>query len=319
TSELLVADIGGTNVRFAIAKIDEQHNIKLNRIEMYLTDNWLYLEDAINDYLAQVGKKVTKASIAFAGPVNSDEVSMTNGTWSFKQSSLASYLGMDEVRVLNDYYAKACSLPLLKSNQLLKVGRGIAEEGANKIVVGPGTGIGVGALVAVNGKWKAVASEGGHIAFSPSGDLEKEIGKIIADEYQRVSIEEVIAGRGMTNIYHALGIINGTNNDRLEPAEINRLATEENDPDSVQTLKIFSNMLGSYASDMAGTFNATGGVYLAGGVLPKIKEFFLESDFRAKFEENEKLPFVKDIETNLIIEEFPALIGAAGHYSGLFL
>ncbi|MDG1858405.1 MAG: glucokinase, partial [Emcibacteraceae bacterium] len=79
------------------------------------------------------------------------------------------------------------------------------------------------------------------------------------------------------------------------------------------------NMLGSYASDMAGTFNATGGVYLAGGVLPKIKEFFLESDFRAKFEENEKLPFVKDIETNLIIEEFPALIGAAGHYSGLFL
>lgn len=319
SSEFLVADIGGTNVRFAMASIDDENGIKLEDIKVYSTENWLYLEDAVADYLVQVGRKPSRAAIAFAGPVNSDEVSMTNGTWQFNQSELAPYLKMEEVKVLNDYCANACSLPLLKNDQLLKIGGGEIEEGGNKIVLGPGTGIGVGALVSVGDKWKAIASEGGHIGFSPSGDLEKEICAIIAEEYTRVSIEEVVSGRGMSNIYYALGLINGTKNLRLDPAEINELATKKRDADSIQTLKIFSNMLGCYASDMAGTFNATGGVYLAGGVIPRIKEFFLDSDFREKFEENEKLPFVKNIQTNLILEEYPALVGAAGYYSGMFL
>jgi len=106
---------------------------------------------------------------------------------------------------------------------------------------------------------------------------------------------------------------------KLYPAEINEKARVENDVDCIETFKIFSGMLGHYASDMAGTFNATGGVYLAGGVLPKIKDLFIESDFRAKFEENEKLPFVKEIQTQMILEEQPALFGAAGYYCGMFL
>lgn len=319
TSEFLVADIGGTNVRFAIATINEENDIKLNNIHMFPTENWLYLEDAVNDYLSQVSKRPTRASIAFAGPVYEDEVTMTNGTWQFNQSELTSYLNMQEVNVMNDYCAHACSLPLLKSDQLIKIGGGDVSKKGNKVVLGPGTGVGVGALVSVGDKWTAVASEGGHIGYSANGDLEKEIKKVIAKEYSRVSIEELMSGRGISNIYYALGVINGTQKLKLHPAEINKLATEDNDPHSIHTIKVFSGMLGSFASDMAGTFNATGGIYLAGGVLLKLKEHFLDSDFRAKFEENEKLPFVKDIETHLIVEEYPALFGAAAFYSGMFL
>lgn len=318
-SEFLVADIGGTNIRFAIANIDENNSIKLKKISVLPTENWLYLEDAITDYLNHVGLKPARAAIAFAGPVNKDQVSMTNGTWEFKQSELAPFLKMEEVKVLNDFSAKACSLPLLKSNQLQQIGGGSIDETGNKIVVGPGTGIGVGALVGTGGKWKAVASEGGHVGFSPSGDLEKEISRVLNKEYSRLSVEDLISGRGLSNIYYAIGMIGGKHYLKLSPTEINNLATNEKDEDSIQTLKVFSGMLGCYASDMAGTFNATGGVYLAGGVLPKIKSFFLESNFRDKFEENEKLPFVKDIQTLFILEEYPALFGAAGYYSGMFL
>ena len=319
SSEILVADIGGTNARFAMAYISDNNDISLEKITVYPTENWVYLEDAIADYLLQVKAKPERASVAFAGPVNKDEVSMTNGTWQFKQSEIGDFLKMKEVKVLNDYCANACSLPLLKDEQLLKIGEGVIEEGANKIVVGPGTGVGVAALVAAGDKWKAIASEGGHVAYGPSGDLEKEIFKILSPEHHRMSAEHLMSGRGISSIYYALGIINGKGNERLDPAEVNDLATIEKDADSIQTIKIYSGMLGCYVSDMAGTFNATGGVYLAGGVLPKIQDIFLESNFRAKFEENENLPFVKDIATYLILEEQPALFGAAGYYSGLFL
>ncbi|HPF46475.1 MAG: glucokinase [Alphaproteobacteria bacterium] len=319
SEEFLVADIGGTNVRFAIAHITESKDIRLEKLTVLATENWLYLEDAVTDYLKLVGARPRKAAIAFAGPVNKDEVSMTNGTWQFKQSELAPFLKMDEVKVFNDFCAKACSLPLLKDEQLLQIGSGAIEERGNKIVVGPGTGIGVGALVSVGDKWKALASEGGHIGFSPSGDLEKEIVSVLYEEFNRLSVEDMVSGRGISHIYYALGLIKGKHYSKLDAETICNQAHEESDPDSIETFKVFSGMLGCFASDMAGTFNATGGVYLAGGVLPKLKNLFVKADFRKKFEENDNLPFVREIRTSLILEEQPALIGAAGYFSGMFL
>ncbi len=319
TSEILVADIGGTHARFALANINNHHDIRLEKITVYPTENWVYLEDAIADYLLQVKAKPARAAVAFAGPVNNDQVSMTNGTWQFKQSEIADFLKMEEVKVLNDYCANACSLALLRDDQMIKVGRGQIDERGNKIVVGPGTGVGVAALISAGEKWKPLASEGGHVGFAPSGDLEKEIYNILSHEHKRMSAEHLLCGRGIGSIYYALGVMNGAKNERLHPSEIVDLATNHDNEDSIRALKIYSGMLGCYASDMAGTFNATGGVYLAGGVLPKIEKFFLESDFRSKFEENENLPFVKEMATYFILEEQPALIGAAGFYSGMFL
>ena len=240
--------------------------------------------------------------------------------WKFNQSELPVLIKMEEVKVINDFCAKACSLITLREDQLRQIGTGgETNERGNKIVVGPGTGIGVGALVSVGNKWKAVASEGGYIGYSPSGNIEKEIANVLNKDYYRISIEDLVSGRGLSNIYYALGVIKGMPYLKLHPAEITRKATNENDEDCIETLRIFSGILGGYASDMAGTFNATGGVYLSGGVVPKIRQYFNETNFREKFEENEKLPFVKQIKTHMILEENDALFGAASCYSGTFI
>lgn len=320
SSEFLVADIGGTNVRFAIAHIENNNDIKIENLSVLPTENWLYLEDAVFDYLKHVGSSPMRAAIAFAGPVNKDEVSMTNGTWQFNQSELAPFMKMDEVKVFNDFCAKACSLIMLRDDQIRQIGgTGEIEERGNKIVVGPGTGIGVGALVSAGDKWKALASEAGHVGFSPRGDLEKEIANVLSEDYQRISVEDLVSGRGLSNIYYALGLVKDKRYLKIHPSEIFDKAENENDEDSIETFKLFSGMLGCFASDMAGAFNATGGVYLSGGVLPKLGKYFVEEDFRTNFEANERLPFVQDIKTHMILEEQPALYGAAGYYSGMFL
>ena len=319
-SEILVADIGGTNARFALASINANNGVKIKEISILQTNDWPSLEDAVLSYLDKVGIKVRRAALAFAGPVNEDEVSLTNGKWKFNQSELPLILKMEEVKVINDFCAKACSLITLREDQLRQIGRGgETNERGNKIVVGPGTGIGVGALVAVGDKWKAVASEGGHVGYSPSGDIEKEIANVLNKEYYRISVEDLVSGRGLSNIYYALGVINGRHHSKLHPSEITKKAINENDEDCIKTLKIFSGILGGYASDMAGTFNATGGVYISGGVVPKIAQYFNELEFRKKFEENEKLPFVKQIKTHMILEEKIALFGSASYYLGMFI
>ena len=319
-SEILVADIGGTNARFALASINANNGVKIKKISILQTNDWLSLEDAVFSYLDEVAIKPRRAAIAFAGPVNEDVVSLTNGKWKFNQSELPVLIKMEEVKVINDFCAKACSLITLREDQLRQIGTGgETNERGNKIVVGPGTGIGVGALVSVGNKWKAVASEGGHIGYSPSGNIEKEIANVLNKDYYRISIEDLVSGRGLSNIYYALGVIKGMPYLKLHPAEITRKATNENDEDCIETVRIFSGILGSYASDMAGTFNATGGVYLSGGVVPKIRQYFNETNFREKFEENEKLPFVKQIKTHMILEKNDALFGAASCYSGTFI
>ena len=319
-SEILVADIGGTNARFALASINANNGVKIKKISILQTNDWLSLEDAVFSYLDEVAIKPRRAAIAFAGPVNEDVVSLTNGKWKFNQSELPVLIKMEEVKVINDFCAKACSLITLREDQLRQIGTGgETNERGNKIVVGPGTGIGVGALVSVGNKWKAVASEGGHIGYSPSGNIEKEIANVLNKDYYRISIEDLVSGRGLSNIYYALGVIKGMPYLKLHPAAITRKATNENDEDCIETLRIFSGILGGYASDMAGTFNATGGVYLSGGVVPKIRQYFNETNFREKFEENEKLPFVKQIKTHMILEENDALFGAASCYSGTFI
>lgn len=315
----LVADIGGTNSRFAIAYIEEDNHIRLENINIFPTENWVYMEDAVADYLSYVKIHPERGAIAFAGPVNEDEVSMTNGSWSFNQSDIAQILKMKEIKVLNDFSANACSLPLIDNDKLHQIGGGEISLNGNKIVVGPGTGIGVGALISVGDKWKNVASEGGHVGFAPSGELEMEIFKILSKDYQRMSAENILSGPGINLIHRALCQINDVGKFDLEPEEISKKALEKNDELSIQAIEIYCGMIGRFASDMAGVFNATGGVYMAGGVLPKNKKILLNSEFRTRFEENKDLPFVDNIATYLIEDEYSAMIGAAGYYSGMFL
>lgn len=316
-SPILVADIGGTNARFAIAHIGE--SISLSQLRIFPTDDYDSLPAAIAAYLAgNSDERPHVASIAIAGPVVADLVRMTNCPWSFRPSALANDLGMDQVSVLNDFEAIACALPYLEEDDLLKIGPGTIQDGGNKIVLGPGTGIGVAAITAVGSGWKVLTSEGGHVGFAPADDLERQILRTVKYKYPRVSVERVISGQGFTTLYQALASLRGEAAEPLKAKEITRRALDNPDSHCGEVVDIFCSILGTFAGDMAVTFNATGGVYLAGGILPRIQEFFLASQFRSRFEDKGRLTYVKDIPTLQIMAKQPALIGAAARIQGKF-
>lgn len=314
---ILVADIGGTNARFAIAQGGD--GITLEHIRILPTGDYDSLQSAVLAYLAETaGPRPDIASIAVAAPVVGDQVKMTNCPWIFRRSSLADELGMKQVSVLNDFEAIACSLPYIDSGKLLKIGSGEIQEGGNKIVIGPGTGIGVAAITPIGEGWKVLTSEGGHVGFAPADDLERQILKTIKYKYPRVSVERVISGQGFSTLHQALATLRGEKVEMLSPSAITRRAIDNPQSNCGQVVDIFCSILGTFSGDMAVTFNATGGVYLAGGILPKIQDFFLGSRFRERFENKGRLTYVKDIPTLQIMEKQPALVGAAARIHGQF-
>jgi len=315
---ILVADIGGTNARFALAHVGDE--IRLENIQILATGEFEKLEDAVETFLSNMkGPRPQKAAIAVAGPIVEDRVKMTNCDWRFLQSGLAKSLSMKEVTVLNDFEAIACAIPYLDQRKILQIGPGKPDPEGNIVVVGPGTGIGVSALTPVGSGWKILTSEGGHVGFAPSNEVEQNLLRIISSEYPRVSVERLISGKGLGALYQALGTLNEVSLPPLSSKEITTLALKNADEYSIQTLEMFCAILGSFAGDLAVTFNATGGVYLAGGILPKIQDFFLKSPFRKRFEDKGRLDFVKNIPTYQILEAQPALIGAAAKTQGKFL
>ncbi|MBV1901496.1 MAG: glucokinase [Kordiimonadaceae bacterium] len=320
----LVADVGGTNARFALAHMTpaakgEQAHVVLSHIKVLPTKDYDSLQAAAAAYLKDTPKsKPTVAALAVAGPLTADFFEMTNCPWSFRQSILADELGMEKVVVLNDFEAIACALPHLNTEDLHQVGPGEIRNQGNKVVLGPGTGIGVAALTPVLDGWKPLTSEAGHIGFAPETDIEHEISKLVQRKYPRVSIERLVSGQGISTLHGALSAILGQTPEALSAEEITRRALKDREGICGQTTDIFCNILGSFAGDLAVSFNAIGGVYLAGGILPKIESFFLNSKFRTRFENKGRLSYVKDIPTLMIQEKLPALIGAAAKINGHF-
>ncbi len=318
---ILVADIGGTNARFALAYPHDNQKITIDRLQILSTSDHDSLQSAVSAYLLRIEDICPEiAAIAVAGPVVGDRVRMTNCPWSFDRSSLAAELSMMRVTVLNDFEAIACALPYLEDDKLLRIGPkvgGCSEQMAgNRIVIGPGTGIGVAALISVGAGWKVLTSEGGHVGFAPADDLERQILRTVKYKYPRVSVERVISGQGFTTLHQALATLRGDEVEMLSPREITRRALADPEGNCGQVVDIFCSILGTFAGDMAVTFNATGGVYLAGGILPHIQDFFLTSRFRERFENKGRLTYVKDIPTLQIMEPQPALVGAAAYIQG---
>lgn len=318
TKTTLVADIGGTNARFALARGTE--DISIDQLMILPTADYASLQEAAEAYLAQIdGPRPMVAAIAIAGPVVGRQVTMTNCAWTFCREKLAADLGMAEVLVLNDFEAIACALPYLHAADLLKIGGGEIQDRGTKIVLGPGTGIGLAALTPVGDGWKVLTSEGGHVGFAPADELERQILQTVKYKYPRVSVERVISGSGFSTLYQAICSLQGAEAEPLSPREITQRALENPEGRCGQAVDIFCGILGSYAGDMAVTFNATGGVYLAGGILPKIQDFFINSRFRERFENKGRLTYVRDIPTLQILQKQPALIGAAARIRGHFI
>lgn len=308
----LIADIGGTNARFAL-ETSPQH---FERIAVLPTKNYAGIGEAVRAYLNSAGNPaVRRAAFAMANPITGDQVKMTNCHWAFSIEETRRALGLDRLLMLNDFTAQALAMPHIPPQQLRQIGGGKAAEGGPKALIGPGTGLGVSGLIADGkGGWLALSGEGGHRSFAPFDDLEEQIWTFARRKFGHVSSERFLCGAGLSLIHEALLAIEGQGGQPASPAEITAAACA----DGMETaglrrvLDIFCAMLGTAAADLVLTLGARGGVYLAGGILPRFADYFAASPFRSRFEDKGRFGvYLQDVPAYLVTAEYPGLIGAA--------
>lgn len=302
----LLADIGGTNARFALERAPGQ----FSAVRTLACAAYPRFEDAAAAYLAGAGIAVRHAAIAIANPVDGDAVRMTNHHWAFSTQAAARELRLDTLLVVNDFTALAMALPVLPASELVKVGGGMARPGAAIGLVGAGTGLGVSGLVPHAGGWTALHSEGGHVAFAPADEREVAVLRHCWERYSHVSAERLVSGPGLVLIREALAAQQGLVFETLEPAGIVERGLA-GDTLCLETLECFAGMLGTVAANLAVTLGARGGIYIGGGVVPRMGEWFGRSPFRARFEHKGRFSgYTAAIPTFLITAACPALLGA---------
>ena len=302
----LVADIGGTNARFALS-----HNnvVDPDSVQVLACNDYENLDAAFNAYLAEQNATVTEACLAIAGPVNED-IRMTNNHWAFNCKKMQETLGLSLFKVINDFTAQALALPQLKDSDLIKIGNGEGQEQAARLILGPGTGLGVAGLQKVGDHWLPLPGEGGHAAMSPVSDLDVAVLGELRKNADFIYWESVMCGAGLENLYRAHSALAGETK-TLKDFEITQQALA-GEPLAEQTLKHFCELLGRCTSNAALTLGARGGAYIAGGIIPRFPEFFAESRFREAFETNVKMvDYLKQIPTYLVVADNPGLVGAS--------
>jgi glucokinase len=308
----LIADIGGTNIR--LAQADAQSDTKFTDIETYRCAEFDSLADVISLYIdnKQLNNTTINACLAIACPVDDDIISMTNLPWQFSQQALIKRLNLNNLTMINDYTAIAMAIPLLNDSQKVKIGGGETVTDKPIAVCGPGTGLGVANLVSVNGQWHCFSGEGGHVDFAAVDDLDIQILQFLRNIKQRVSYEQLLSGFGLEQVYQALCGINQQDSKLLSAKDISTNALAGSCPICAQALAQFCKILGSFAGNLALTMNSQGGVYIAGGIVPRFVEYFKNSGFRARFETKGRLSHITvQTPTYVITEQQPGLLGAA--------
>ncbi len=304
----LIGDIGGTHARFALSV----GNGTLENVTVLTCDNFPDLYSAIEAYLAQTPANILPArgALAVACPVSGDHVSMTNRDWSFSTDALRRRLGFDTLTIVNDFAAVAAAIPELTKDDCLQAGGGTASMHAPIAVLGPGTGLGVAALVPHGRGWIPLATEGGHVTLAAANDHEAEILAALRRRFGHVSAERVLSGPGLVNLYEAVAGIKGRKPALLSPEEVTGQGLAGVDPSCTEAVDLFCDFLGTVASDLALSLGARGGVYIAGGIVPALGEAFIHSGFRNRFEEKGRFSdYLKAIPTLVIVNPNPALIG----------
>lgn len=313
----LVADIGGTNARFgwlAPSSVQVQH------VQTLPTAGHAGLAEAAVEYLRRLGQSLGSAylepraaAFAVATAVGLDQISFTNNGWSFSREATRQALALDELLILNDFEALALSLPHLREDQVRSIGpvRQGAPAGA-MAVIGPGTGLGVAGIVASGSGWVAVPGEGGHASLSAANDYEAALLAAVHQDYEHVSAERLLSGIGLPVLHCAVA--------RVEGRALASLLTTENivergmlsqDEGCSRTLDAFCALLGSFAGNVALILGARGGVYIGGGIVPRLGDRFLASEFRNRFEAKGRFnDYLRAIPTMLITDTLVALSGA---------
>lgn len=310
----IVADIGGTNLRVGVVQSDGSvANLELFQCEAYCSLKSvleLYLQ---NQNIDSTSNKVN-ACLAIACPVDQDLISMTNLPWNFSKTELKAELNLNQLYMINDYTAIAWSINSLSNSQKVKIGGGESVPHTPMAICGPGTGLGVANVIWGNDQWISVGGEGGHVDFAPVDDTEIEILKFLQNKYPRVSYEQVLSGLGIEQIYQAICAINNVQAEDYQAKDISGKALDNSCPLCLKTLQQFCKILGSFAGNLALTTSAFGGIFIAGGIVPRFIEFFENSDFRARFiAKNRFTEFNSNIPTYVITEAQPGILGASAY------
>lgn len=309
---LLVGDVGGTNARFALARMVDGKPV-LEHHDSFPAETYPTFLEGVAAFIDGCEVKPTGGVIAVAGPVTDGEIDLTNSPWRVSEAELQS-LGLKPVKLINDFEALAWGAPVVPDDMLAKVGGPDEGEPDEAIaVLGPGTGFGVSALARNDhGLEIALPSEGGHACFAPGDPVEDEILRILRRRYDRVSIERLICGPGLLNMHKALAEIDGRETHVDDPAEITRDALADPRSHCGATLARFCAILGAVAGDVALTMGARGGIYIAGGIAPRILPFLQASPFRERFERKGRFQdYMAAIPTKVIMHKHAALLGSA--------
>ncbi|RAK59090.1 glucokinase [Phenylobacterium hankyongense] len=308
--EGLVGDVGGTNARFAL--VDAQGHVRHPR--SFPARDYASLADVIGEYLETTAgrKRPPRAVIAVAGPVLDGEIEFTNLDWQISEGDLLAHFEFEAVKLLNDFAAQALACPLLEPDALRPIGP-VMRPGSDcpLVVLGAGTGFGVAGLARGDRGDLAVATEGGHAAFAPTDEVEVEVWRRLTARYGRASIERLLSGPGLFDLYQALADMERVNAPLAdEKAVIDAAAA--GDTLANATLDRFCGILGSVAGDLALSFGARGGVFVSGGIAPRMADRLASGGFRARFEDKGRLtPYVQQIPTSLVLHPYPAIVGAA--------
>jgi glucokinase len=317
---ILAGDIGGTKTNLGLFNQGAERPV-MQVMASYPSQEASFLEEIVGEFLAHYPARVSAACFGIAGPVTKGMVKTTNLSWIVSESGLTQHFGWDHVKLVNDLAATARSIPALDNSEICDLNPGRSDPEGTVGVVAPGTGLGMALLVFVNGEPHPLASEGGHVEFGPRDTREIELLEHLFSKMTRVSAERLVSGPGLFTIYSWLKEYHRHTEpkwllelfDSRDPSQVvSEVAIEEKEPLCVESLDIFTSILGSTAGNLALTAMTTGGIYLAGGIAPKILPKLVDGGFMKAFKAKGRFEeFLAEVPVRVVLNDKAALLGAA--------
>ena len=310
----LVADIGGTNARFAVHDISNDELAEIFVLSVKQQPDFIAALEHVLDQIRQLGQWQSSPSavcLAVACPVDQDLISFTNSNWQFSKAALGELFGPIALEVINDFSAVAHTIANLNPDEWHQIGGDQPVADKPIAILGAGTGLGVCTLVPFGKQYIVVDGEGGHIDFAPVNEREMGILRVLKTRFQRVSVERLLSGAGIVNIYQALCTLDQASIVHQSAQEVTEAALNSAEEKALEALSVFCQILGSTASNLALINGAKGGVYIAGGIVPRFLDFVVNSDLRQRFDDKGRFSrYVESIPLRVLLKNQPGLHGA---------